>query len=64
MKGITTDNMRGRISQILAENGITSTVAKINGHFEVTVAKTESAIKFAPSLMESSFVHLDSTPGY
>jgi hypothetical protein len=64
MKGIKTDNMRGRISQILADNGIPSTVAKINGHFEVTVAKVEAAIKFAPSLLESSFVHLDSTPGY
>jgi hypothetical protein len=64
MKGIKTDNMRGRISQILAENGIASTVAKINGHSEVTVAKTETTLKFAPSLMESSFVHLDSTPGY
>jgi hypothetical protein len=64
MKGITSDNMRGRISQILAENGIPSTVAKINGHFEVTVAKAETALKFAPSLMGSSFVHLDSTPGY
>jgi hypothetical protein len=64
MKGIKTDNMMGRISQILAENGIPATVAKINGHFEVTVAKTETALKFAPSLLESSFVHLNSTPGY
>jgi hypothetical protein len=64
MKGIKTDNMRGRISQILADNGIPSTVAKINGHFEVTVAKVESAIKIAPTLLESSFVYLDSKPGY
>jgi hypothetical protein len=65
MKSIKTENMRGRISQILAENGIPSTVAKINGHFEVTVAKTENLVNNTPSsLLESSFVYLNSNPGY
>ncbi|MDZ7878891.1 MAG: hypothetical protein U5L45_14515 [Saprospiraceae bacterium] len=64
MKGMKTDNMMSRISQILTDNGIPVNVAKINGHFEVTVAKTEKAVKALPSLLESSFVHLNSTPGY
>lgn len=59
-----TDNMMSRISKILAENGIPANVSKINGHFEVTVEKTEKAINTAPSLLESSFVHINSTPGY
>ena len=58
------DNMMSRISKILAENGIPANVSKINGHFEVTVEKTEKALKVAPSLLESSFVHINSTPGY
>ena len=64
MKGMKTDNMMSRISQILTDNGIPVNVSKINGHFEVTVAKVEKAVKVAPSLLESSFVHLSSTPGY
>ena len=59
-----TDNMMSRISKILAENGIPANVSKINGHFEVTVEKAEKALKVAPSLLESSFVHINSTPGY
>ena len=59
-----TDNMMSRISKILAENGIPANVSKINGHFEVTVEKTDKALKIAPSLLESSFVHINSTPGY
>ena len=59
-----TDNMMSRISTILAENGIPANVSKINGHFEVTVEKTEKALKVVPSLLESSFVHINSTPGY
>ncbi len=59
-----TDNMMSRISQILADNGIPANVSKINGHFEVTVNKADKAVKFATSLLESSFVHLDSKPGY
>ncbi len=59
-----TDNMMSRISQILADNGIPANVSKINGHFEVTVEKADKAIKLAPTLLESSFVHLDSKPGY
>ena len=59
-----TDNMMSRISKILAENGIPANVSKINGHFEVTVEKTDKALKVAPSLLESSFVHINSTPGY
>ncbi len=64
MKGIKTDNMKSRISQILADNGIPANVAKINGHFEVTVAKADNAVKLPASLLESSFVYLNSTPGY
>ncbi len=59
-----TDNMMSRISQILAENGIPANVSKINGHFEVTVAKSDKAVKSASTSLESSFVYLDSTPGY
>jgi hypothetical protein len=59
-----TDNMMSRISKILADNGIPANVSKINGHFEVTVDKNDRPLKFAPSLLESSFVHLNSTPGY
>ena len=59
-----TDNMMSRISKILAENGIPANVSKINGHFEVTVEKADKALKVAPSLLESSFVHINSTPGY
>ena len=59
-----TDNMMSRISQILADNGIPANVSKINGHFEVIVDKAEKAIKRTPSLLESSFVHLESNPGY
>ncbi len=59
-----TDNMMSRISKILAENGIPANVSKINGHFEVTVEKADQAVKGAPSLLESSFVHINSTPGY
>jgi hypothetical protein len=64
MKGIKTDSMMSRISQILADNGIPANVSKINGHFEVTVAKVEAVLKFAPSNLDSSFVHLESNPGY
>jgi glutamate-1-semialdehyde aminotransferase len=64
MKGMKTDNMMSRISQILTDNGIPVNVAKINGHFEVTVTKAEKTVKVAPSLLDSSFVHLNSTPGY
>ena len=59
-----TDNMMSRISQILADNGIPANVSKINGHFEVTVDKTDKTVKFASTLLESSFVHLESKPGY
>ncbi len=59
-----TDNMMSRISQILADNGIPANVSKINGHFEVIVEKADKTVKFASSLLESSFVHLDSKPGY
>ncbi len=59
-----TDNMMGRISKILADNGIPANVSKINGHFEVTVEKTDKSVKQMTSLLESSFVHINSTPGY
>jgi hypothetical protein len=59
-----TDNMMSRIAQILADNGIPANVSKINGHFEVIVDRTVNTVKHAPSLLESSFVYLNSTPGY
>lgn len=63
----SSETLMNRISELLKENGIaaelqTASSAK-NGDVKITLVK-EQENKVAPTLLDSSFVHVEHQPGY
>ncbi len=58
------ETLANRISQILQENGIATNVESQNGEVSLTVEASEEETKRAEELLESTFVHVETTPGY
>ena len=61
----SSDTLINSINQLLKENGLTSSIEKAaeNGEVRITVAKTKEQDADTKHL-NSSFVHLDTMPGY
>lgn len=63
----SSETLMNRISELLKENGISaelnSAPSAVNGDVRITLVK-EDAKKVAPTLLDSSFVHIEQQPGY
>jgi hypothetical protein len=61
----TSETLLNSISRLLKENGMIATIQNTNdtGDVRISVAENEQAVQEC-NLLESSFVVLDSKPGY
>ena len=61
----TSDILINSISQLLKENGLTSSIEKAAENGEVRITVAQKQVKDADTKhLNSSFVHVDSMPGY
>jgi hypothetical protein len=61
----SSETLLNSISRLFKENGMIATIQNTNdeGDVQITVADKDKEVK-KPNLLESSFVVLDSKPGY